>query len=97
MKPSHETEIITRTLLDKEDKGGDNVINNALTIRTTTSTRTVTVLKLFMTISTFSVLENTIPIDSLYKKEAFQVSMEQITVCFLGVGARWMTGVGVLP
>lgn len=87
MKPSHETGIITSTLLDKEDdKGGDNVINNALTIRTT-STRTVTVLKLFMTISTFSVLENTIPIDSLYKKEAFQVSMEQITVRFLGVGA----------
>lgn len=39
-----------------------------------------------MTISTFSVLENTIPIDSLYKKEAFQVSMEQITVCISGVG-----------
>ncbi len=50
-----------------------------------------------MTISTFSVLENTIPIDSLYKKEAFQVSMEQITVHFSGVGAGWMTGAGVLP
>lgn len=48
-----------------------------------------------MTISTFSVLENTIPIDSLYKKEAFQVSMEQITVRFSGVGG--MTGAGVLP
>lgn len=54
-----------------------------------------------MTISTFSVLENTIPIDSLYKKEAFQVSMEQITVHLSGVGegggAGWMTGAGVLP
>lgn len=96
MRPSRDAGIIHAHFSDKQDdKGGHNAINNATTIRTTLTT--ITVLKLFMTISTFSVLENTIPIDSLYKKEAFQVSMEQVTVRFCGVGAGWMTGAGVLP